>query len=619
MNWFYNLKISAKLVSGFIAVAMIACIVGVIGIYNLLSISNSYNSNYENNSKPEGNLSKASVDFQRSRINTRNILIDKDSNNRKEYLDKIDSYIHEMDKNLKEFSKALTSYSDTERKEYDSLLSLLDQLKPLREKTVNFAMQNQDKQAMDALLNEADPVAREIDTTLSKLIEDNISEGEKISKDNLATANKTVIIMMVIIIVAVIISVILGLFISGTISKPITKVVDAANKLAVGDINVNVSVDRKDEIGNLVHSFSKMVENIREQAFAVEKIAEGDLTATVKVKSDDDLLGKKLQEMIETNNEILANINTASDQVAAGAKQVSNSSQILSQGSTEQASSIEEITASMTQVATQSKQNAGNANQANNLALTAKEDAINGNIKMQEMVSAMAEINESSSSISKIIKVIEEIAFQTNILALNAAVEAARAGHHGKGFAVVAEEVRNLAARSANAAKETTEMIENSIKKVESGTQIANSTAEALNRIVDGVAKAADLVGDIASASSEQASGIAQINLAISQVAQVVQVNSATAEESAAASEELSSQAEIMKSAVSRFRLRKVAGGLSFESGMSPDLIRMIENIVDKKGTYKHPEQKNNFSEATAFEHPSKAKISLDENNYGKY
>lgn len=328
------------------------------------------------------------------------------------------------------------------------------------------------------------------------------------------------------------------------VSRPVEVIVNEARKIADGDLNISVDIKSKDELGMLATAFSTMSDNL---------------------------------------NDMMTNIDAASEQLAAGSRQISDSSMALSQGATEQASSIEELTASIEEISSQTKLNTQNANQANKLAETAKSNAAQGNSQMKEMVKAMAEINESSTNISKIIKVIDDIAFQTNMLALNAAVEAARAGQHGKGFAVVAEEVKNLAARSANAAKETTEMIEGSIKKAEGGTVIAKNTAEALDKIVNEIEKVADLVSDISIASNEQDQGISQINQGIMQVSQVVQTNSATSEESAAASEELSSQAELLQDMVKKFKLKKKTKTYDSMDDLNPEVLKMLDNMSQKE------------------------------------
>ena len=359
----------------------------------------------------------------------------------------------------------------------------------------------------------------------------------------------------------------IGLFVAyrvaSGIANPVRDMSERIQRLSEGDLTSDISViDRKDEIGTLNQSLINTVNFLREYITEISavlgKISNGELNVEIEKEYIGDFVSIKdsMEKIAASLTDTMIEIKNSSDQVAIGSDQVSSGAQALSQGATEQASSIEQLSASIIEISDQVRSNAVNANNATSLVESVGKEIDRSNIHMQEMIRAISEISDKSAQIGRIIKTIDDIAFQTNILALNAAVEAARAGAAGKGFAVVADEVRNLAGKSAQAASETTELIESSISAVLNGTRIADETAESLSSVVTGASKITSLMQDISKASNEQANSIGQVTQGIEQISGVVQTNSATAEESAAASEELSAQAQLLNSLVSKFKMR---------------------------------------------------------------
>lgn len=380
---------------------------------------------------------------------------------------------------------------------------------------------------------------------------------EKAMSDS-ARVNALALIGMI---VAALLALILGLALTRAITGPMAQGVDFARAISLGDLGAELKVKQKDEIGQLADSMREMQQALQGKARVLERIADGDLSVYVEKASEKDGLGESMVRMKGSLNDLIGQVKAAVEQVTAGADQVSQASQSLSQGATEQASSLEEVSSSATQVNSQARQNAETATEANSLAKKAATDAEQGNRQMTDLEEAMKKINASSDQIKKVVKVIDDIAFQINLLALNANVEAARAGKYGKGFAVVAEEVRNLAVRSANAVQETTGMVEESIRNIELGNKAVELTSGQLRSIVDGAGKVANFLEEIATASREQAQAIEQISEGLDQIDQVTQSNTASAEESASASEELAGQAQQLQGVVSQFILEEQGGG----------------------------------------------------------
>jgi len=367
-------------------------------------------------------------------------------------------------------------------------------------------------------------------------------------------------IILIVAVLAALIAVAVAYALSRNITGGIKEAVGFLQMLAMeGDLSHDIPtfrLEQKDEIGQLAVAVNEVLRNFREVEQLATELASGNWTATIRAKGDKDSMNIHLLEMIAKINVALKNTADAVNQVAEGSIQVADASDSLSHGATESASSIEEITASMSEIGGQTKTNAQNATDANQLARNANSAAQSGQDMMQKMIASMESITKNATDIQKVVKVIDDISFQTNLLALNAAVEAARAGVHGKGFAVVAEEVRNLAARSAKAAAETTQMIEGNSKQISAGAEIASQTAEMLNNIVTQVTQVTEIVGRIATASSEQAQGVAQVTQGLHQIDAVTQQNTANAEETASVSSEMSSQAKKLQQLIGQFRLR---------------------------------------------------------------
>ncbi len=561
MNWFKNLKIGLKLAVGFAIMILLMAGLAVDGYYSTEKIEGLLEEALLTRLPITNLILSADRDLQQMLVAERSLIFAPPGS--EQFKTQMNDYQENKEQAKQRWDKAAALFTQEDSKKVAQTFKQdWAAWEKLSSQVINFCQAGTDSDRQQAIALSLGAAGSAFETMREHIntVQDINDAVIAAAKDHATAVHHGVFVSILIMVsLAILAALALAFFMTRSIAAPIRKGVALAEQIALGDLRQRLNLNQKDEVGQLSLALDRMVDSLNSSADMAETIAKGDLTLDVKAASEQDRLGHALKTMVENLREIVGGIQLAGEQIASGAGQVADSSQSLSQGATESASSLEEVSASMNQLTEQVRVNSENASAANQLSSESKLAAEKGNQQMAEMVGAMDEINSAGQNISKIIKVIDEIAFQTNLLALNAAVEAARAGQHGKGFAVVAEEVRNLAARSAKAAEETAELIEGSVALTARGSQTARQTAEALKNIMQGTTKVSDILEEIALASNEQAQGIGQVTTGLTQIDQVTQQNTASAEESAAAAEELASQAQQLHTMLAQFKLNRSA------------------------------------------------------------
>lgn len=561
-----NKTIKTRLITGFVVVAVFASLSGILGIILSSVINSSYITAMKDYGFALGDVGEAKTALANSRVELYSELTSKDTAQASAFQNKIGDYMSKVTESVdKVTSTKLSSRTQAAveafKKDFEAYQS---GLKSYADQTAD-AGEAQKNQLIKQSHKDLDPLYQSCQDSLNAMTDSKLSLGKETISSLSLSAKLGVggAVVLILLAVAFLISVTSRL--NKGIAIPIRACADRLKLLSRGDVTTPVpDITGTREANEIVDSsriiVSALSSIVQDEQHLLGGLSNGDFTVSSGCSDlyigDFAPLLDSIKGICFRLNDTMEQITEASAQVDASADQVSAGAQALSQGATEQASSVEELAATINDISAHVTANAQNAQNANKLANNVGVEIVESNRHMAEMTNAMSAIGEASSQIGKIIKTIEDIAFQTNILALNAAVEAARAGSAGKGFAVVADEVRNLAGKSQDAAQNTTALIENAIAAVENGTQIADTTAQAMSSVMENSKGVVELINSISEASGNQADSIAQITQGIDQISSVVQTNSATAEESAAASEELSGQARLLRDLMGTFKIK---------------------------------------------------------------
>lgn len=554
-------SIQSKLRNSFIVILLLMALSGMIAIGALVKVGSDYKFAINTYGLSQGHIGQLNGEFNNMTATLRDIILEQDQAEIESLKTKMDGHVQANNEYLADVKELANT--DREKEICTLVEDILAQYRDIRDDIIVLAANNQNEEAYASLKSEGMPLAEEIKNYINELLEINIQKCEETT----AKANALTFVLAIVIIAFTAAAIITGLILSGrqsrAICNPLKNMVEAAGKLAQGDLNAEVVKTSDDEIGELADSLGFMIKNLKGY---INKIAEvtGQISDfNLDTSIDEDFLGSfsvikdSINSILDVLNDAVSKISVAADEVASGSGQVAEGAQSLAEGTAEEASVAQELNAAVSEVSDKVNQNAKDAAKAGNLAKVAKESVGTGYEHMKEMIGAMDEIRLSTNEIQGIIKVIEDIASQTNMLSLNASIEAARAGEAGKGFAVVANEIGSLAEQSASATKNTVTLIERCIAATEKGSKKVDATAEALNDVKEKTESAGELIQQIAAASNEQAAALTEVVRGINMVSDTIQSNSAISEESAASSQELTSQSELLSQTIGKFQTRK--------------------------------------------------------------